>query len=185
MKSFKAEVTFSSVGLWGRCVLLIFLSAHLLFRAVARVWDMFFIGKLLLGTGIIVVTVVFHVAGLVGLAKVLPRVPLPERIWGLDAKLFGLLLTAVLGVIFVHVVESWIWALVYYGLDEFSDMETALYFSVVTSTTLGYGDLMLSAKWRILSTFEAMGGLILFGASTGFLMALVKRLIDRDQSEVK
>lgn len=79
---------------------------------------MFFFGKLLLGATIIVVTVVFHVAGRVGLAKLLPRIPVPERYQGFDSKLFGLLLTAVLGVIAVHVVEAWAWAAVYYGLSD-------------------------------------------------------------------
>ena len=59
-------------------------------------------------------------------------------------------------------------------------MKDALYFSVVTSTTLGYGDMLLSERWRLLSTFEAMGGLILFGVSTAYLLALLRRFLDSD-----
>ncbi len=50
----------------------------------------------------------------------------------------------------------------------------ALYFSVVTSSTLGYGDITLTGRWQLLANFEAMGGLILFGASTAFLNAITR-----------
>ena len=59
-------------------------------------------------------------------------------------------------------------------------MKDALYFSVVTSTTLGYGDMLLSERWQLLSTFEAMGGLILFAVSTAYLLALLRRFLDSD-----
>ncbi|MEM9322914.1 MAG: ion channel [Pseudomonadota bacterium] len=46
-------------------------------------------------------------------------------------------------------------------------MATALYFSVSTATTVGYGDIILTPAWQVLGTFESMSGLILFGASVG------------------
>ncbi len=82
----------------------------------------------------------------------------------------------VLVVIGVHTVEAWSWAALYLYLGEFSDLQHALYFSVITATTLGYGDVVLSPEWQILSAFEAMGGLILFGVSTAFLLELMGRL---------
>jgi len=82
----------------------------------------------------------------------------------------------VLIVICVHTVEAWSWAVLYLYLGEFSELQHALYFSVVTSTTLGYGDVTLSPEWQMLSTFEAMGGLILFGVSTAFLLELMRHL---------
>ena len=62
------------------------------------------------------------------------------------------------------------------GRLEFDELQPSLYFSVVTATTLGYGDVTLSERWQLLGTFEAMGGLILFGASTAFLMELMRHL---------
>ena len=78
----------------------------------------------------------------------------------------------------IHTIEAWCWAFVYLALGEFATIEDALYFSVVTSTTLGYGDVVLSDGWRLLSTFEAMGGLILFAVSAAYLLALLKRFLD-------
>ncbi len=63
-------------------------------------------------------------------------------------------------------------------LGEFTDIGDALYFSVVTSTTLGYGDITPSNEWRFLSSIEAIGGLILFGASTAFMLGVMKLLFD-------
>ena len=75
--------------------------------------------------------------------------------------------------------ESWGWATIYYILGEFSDMQQSLYFSVVTATTLGYGDLTLSDRWQLLSSFEAMGGLILFGVSVAFLFEILRPFLDK------
>jgi hypothetical protein len=53
--------------------------------------------------------------------------------------------------------------------------EEAIYFSFVTFTTLGYGDITLPEIWRILSGFEALNGVLLIGWSTAMLFAVVQR----------
>ena len=57
-------------------------------------------------------------------------------------------------------------------------MADAPYFSVVTATTLGYGDVVLGERWRLLSTFEAMGDLTLLAVSAACLLAVVRRFLD-------
>jgi voltage-gated potassium channel Kch len=83
---------------------------------------------------------------------------------------------AVLAIVAIHTIEACCWAALYYRLGEFVDFERALYFSVVTATTLGFGDVTLSARWQLLSTFEVMGGLLLFGTSTAFLLEALRHL---------
>ena len=56
------------------------------------------------------------------------------------------------------------------------DFEAAIYFSFVTFTTLGYGDLTLSDGWRLLSGIEALNGILLDGWSTAVLFAVVQRI---------
>ena len=90
-----------------------------------------------------------------------------------------LLGVAVFGIIGIHTVSAWGWAGVYVTLGEFTDLGEALYFSVVTSTTLGYGDLTLTGRWQLLASFEAMGGLILFGLSTAFLLGVTRNLFEK------
>ena len=137
------------------------------------------IEPLLVGTAIVVPMVIFHVAGLLFLSQLLKR--LAKRSPEQDPlALWWFLTVAVLAILGIHTVEAWCWGAVYLALGEFATMKDALYFSVVTSTTLGYGDMLLSERWRLLSTFEAMGGLILFGVSTAYLLALLRRFLDSD-----
>jgi len=70
----------------------------------------------------------------------------------------------------------WIWAGVLLALGQFADIETALYFSIVSFTTLGYGDVILGKEWRLLSGMMATNGLLLFSVTTAFLLELVSRL---------
>lgn len=73
-------------------------------------------------------------------------------------------------------ISAWSWAGVFLTIDAFQELEPALYFSIVTFTTLGYGDLTLSPQWRILGSFAAVNGLIIFGLNTAFLVEFTSRL---------
>lgn len=131
--------------------------------------------QMIAGTIMVVVTVLFHVACISWLVEVLEWV---DQALGFSDRIntflvFGL---AVFGIIAIHSVEAWFWAFVYKSVGQFDDIATALYFSVVTTTTLGYGDYVLSERWRVLASFQAIGGLILFGASTAFLFEIIRRV---------
>ncbi len=128
---------------------------------------------LLFGTAMVLVTTFAHAGVLYWLAAALSRMA-SKTDRALPFRVFLLALSVVLG---LHVAEIWLWAAVYMKLGEFADFATALYFSAVTATTLGYGDITLSADWRLLSTFEAMAGLLLFGVTTAFMLQLVRELI--------
>lgn len=72
--------------------------------------------------------------------------------------------------------EVWLWAGVYLMLGAIDTLEEALYFSTVTFSTLGYGDVVLDRSWRLLGSFEAANGLFLFGWSTALVFVVVQRL---------
>ncbi len=61
-------------------------------------------------------------------------------------------------------------------LGTFDAFEPARYFSVVSFTTLGFGDIVLAAEWRLLSGLSAANGLLVFGLSTAFLVEFLTRL---------
>lgn len=128
-----------------------------------------------LGAILIPLTVLFHVVCIHWLVPVLEWTGSHSAV-PLSLNTFIVMGVAVLGILVIHGIEAWFWAAVYRGLDQFEDMETALYFSVVTTTTLGYGDVILPKEWRVLASFQAIGGLILFGASTAFLFEIIRRL---------
>ena len=73
-------------------------------------------------------------------------------------------------------VGIWIWAIFFFRIGALGDLETALYFSLVTFTTLGFGDIILDKPFRLLSGLLAADGLILFGLTTAFLIEFVRSL---------
>ena len=81
--------------------------------------------------------------------------------------------TIVLIMFFVALVEVLVWAITYLLLNAIDGFEQAFYFSMVTFTTLGYGDVLLEEQWRLLGSFEAANGIIMFGWTTAIVMAAV------------
>jgi len=83
------------------------------------------------------------------------------------------------GLLMFHLVEVVVWALSYLLLmpgEKIATFEEAIYFSVVTFTTLGYGDITLADhEWRLLSGVEALNGILLVGWSTALLYAVFQR----------
>lgn len=74
-------------------------------------------------------------------------------------------------------VQMAIWAKVFTWLGEFDDFGTALYYSGVNFATLGYGDIVMSDKWRLLGPLEAANGILMFGVSTSVMTAAVMDII--------
>lgn len=79
-------------------------------------------------------------------------------------------------------VEVLAWAFTFMALGTISDLEEALYFSIVTFTTLGYGDITLSESYRLLASLEAANGIIIFGWSTAITMAVVQKFYFRSKN---
>ena len=90
----------------------------------------------------------------------------------------------VLMMFFAALLEIFIWAATYLAVGAMSAFEAALYFSTVTFTTLGYGDVTLSESWRLLGSFEAANGIILIGWTTALIFAFVHRLAAYDEALV-
>ena len=134
--------------------------------------------QMLIGMLMIVVNVVFHVTALVYLANTLDRLATSTRATNERLRSICYLSISVLFIVVVHTIEAWSWAVIYYIVGEFTEFQHSLYFSIVTATTLGYGDITLSDRWQLLATFEAMGGLILFGVTTAFLIEILRSFFD-------
>jgi hypothetical protein len=80
----------------------------------------------------------------------------------------------VLWLFLAMIIQTWVWALLYLALGALGSLEEAVYFSTVTFTTLGFGDITLDKTWRLLSSFEAANGLLMFGWSTALVFAAVQ-----------
>ena len=128
-----------------------------------------------IGGALIVITVLVHAVSLELIFKALIAVRMDIEVrW--RAVTFALV---ILAVFVAHVIEIWIWAIFYYfkaSISQIPTLEAALYFSASSFTTVGFGDLVLSEDWRLLSSFEATNGMILFGWSTAFIFAVVRHV---------
>ncbi|MCA8899775.1 MAG: two pore domain potassium channel family protein [Hyphomonas sp.] len=132
--------------------------------------------NLLVASILVVATFSIHFGGLVGLtALTRQRGMHPGQrvsVIGQGASILGM----VVGLFALHSIEIWVYALAYMLLGEFNRLETALYFATSTFTTVGFGDVILSDKWRMLSAAESMNGFLLIGWSTAFLVTLTARV---------
>lgn len=133
------------------------------------------IKDLLLGTGVISTTVLIHTVGLIGVTHLMKYVRAWFRLHRHEAGRTVAMIATVLALFLVHSVEVWLWAAVYLGLGALSDLGEAVYFSLTTFATIGYGDIVLADDWRILAALEGISGLILIGWSTAYLVAASTR----------
>lgn len=78
--------------------------------------------------------------------------------------------------VLLHLLEIAIWALLYWWRRAIAGLPDSLYFSAVTYTTTGYGDIVLPQEWRLVGAVEALTGILMCGWSTGFFFAIVSRL---------
>lgn len=91
-----------------------------------------------------------------------------------------LLISTSVFLLLIHLVQAALWALVYMalpGITEFETFEKSMYFSLVTFTTLGYGEITISSANRILSGLEAINGITLIGWSTAFMFAIFQEIL--------
>ena len=82
-------------------------------------------------------------------------------------------------VLLTHLVNIALWAVLFCLCGEFAGFEAAYYHSAVNYSSLGYGDIVMSMRWRLLGPLEAIDGIVMFGISTALIFALMMRLIER------
>jgi voltage-gated potassium channel len=130
--------------------------------------------------GLVMLTVSIHTLGTGIWVKVLQN----RQAWFTSPRLLSnlaILLSTAVFMLSLNALEAVTWAGIYLlapGVPEISTFETATYFSFITFTTLGYGDVTLRSEWQLLCGLEAMNGIFLFGWSAALLYAVVQRLWD-------
>jgi len=132
----------------------------------------------LIGSALIAITVVIHAVGTTAWVRYLARKHGGDTLWYGRRAIFVLVNTALI-VFALHALEIILWAGVYKTLvpvTELASFEEAIYFSFVTFTTLGYGDITLSEGWRLLSGIEALNGILLVGWTTAMIFSVVQNI---------
>jgi ion channel len=76
-----------------------------------------------------------------------------------------------------HLAEIGVWSLGYALLDVTPPGADRFYFAFVNYATLGYGDIVPVADWRLLGPMTAMNGVLLFGWSTAVIFEVLRRAL--------
>jgi hypothetical protein len=76
-----------------------------------------------------------------------------------------------------HLFEIAVWALFFWWQNCLPDFVSSFYFSGVTYTTVGYGDLVLPTEWRVFGPVEALTGILMCGLSTALFFAVISKKI--------
>ena len=136
--------------------------------------------KLLIGWGLMALSVAIHAVGVASAMRWLRPQSAAVRLWP-RTRLFIILAGAI---VFLHVIEIAIWGLFYAWVHAMPDRQAAFYFSAVTYTTTGYGDLVLPQEWRLVGAIEALTGILMCGWSTGFFFAVVSRMFKAEEKRL-
>nr|WP_321359494.1 ion channel [uncultured Hyphomonas sp.] len=136
--------------------------------------------NLAVATLMVAITFSIHFAGLVGLTALLRRrgSEFRRRTSRMGETLgqgIGILIV-VFSLFALHSLQIWLYAFAYLFVGELHQIETAVYFSTSTFTTVGFGDVILSHNWRMLGVAESMNGFLLISWSTAFLVSLTARV---------
>ena len=116
--------------------------------------------------GFVVHTIVMNLRGN------LHRGVLGMRIWVNMTFIMHAAMLALVG----HLAEIALWGFVLDISGAVAGIDAAIYSSAGSYTTVG-SDIVLPLRWKLLSPFEAVCGMLMFGISTAFIFAVINRLI--------
>lgn len=137
--------------------------------------------NLLIAWGLMAVCVAIHATGLTMAFRWIKRQATPPggQFWPPT----WMLIRVVGWIVFVHLLQIAVWAFYYTWNKAMPDLTSALYFSAVTYTTTGYGDLVLPQEWRLVGAVEALTGILMCGLSTGLFFALFTKAFGIQREE--
>jgi hypothetical protein len=125
--------------------------------------------KLLFALLLMSACVVLHASGLTAIFRwTQARLTRGPRIFRRDT---AMLVRFASWTVLLHLGEILLWAVLYFVGGAMKTFTTATYFSAVTYTTTGYGDLVLPEEWRLAGSVEALTGILMCGLSTGLFFA--------------
>jgi hypothetical protein len=128
------------------------------------------------GLPLIVLTVIFHAYGLGFINKEIvsrsSEKVLADQLPSMSVLVIGV---TALSAAILHALEGMIWAAAYRFLGASLDNKSAMLYSLNAITSFGHADLHLAPHWEMMGALEALNGCILFGLTTAFLFAVIRR----------
>ena len=129
-------------------------------------------------------TVIFHGLGPQALSRILGLDSTRHYEFGM-MSMRGLALTtgAALGLLVLHGIEIWAYAVLFHVTGAVPGMRDAVYFSTITFGAIGYGDGPVAEPWKLVAGIEGINGVVLIGWSVAFLVTVMDRLATHRRKE--
>lgn len=134
--------------------------------------------QIVVGAGVFALCVAVHACFMLWSVRVIgPRL----QKGGTSFALVSTMVATVGFLALAHFIEICLWAVAIGFVGAVSAEEGPLYFAFTSYTTLGYGDVVAAAEWKLLGPTSAMNGILLFGWSTAVIFqALQSAMRARD-----
>lgn len=133
--------------------------------------------QLVAGTILVVLMIIVHGLGVVGVTRLLRLEDEALRTHQLNGRAFGLLTSMALAMFTIHAIEIWIYAAFYLAVGAIGELDTALYFSASAYATLGHPDVGFPVEWRLVGAFEGLVGFLLIGWSIAVFVTDMNKLL--------
>jgi hypothetical protein len=134
--------------------------------------------QFLVGGGVNLINIAVHAVIMTSVVRV-ARASDHMRIWHPTVFLIAVMVATVSVLMVAHTLEVLVWSLAYVIVDAAPADADQVYFAFVNYTTLGYGDIVPVARWRLLGPMTAMNGVLLFGWSTAVIFEVLRRAFTR------
>ena len=137
------------------------------------------LATLLLGSLLIIGNMAIQIFAVVMVVRILlKRFSTGELGKGLKADIN--VISIVISVLFAgHLLQFATWATLFILIGQFSEFSVAFYYSTVNFTSLGYGDIVMDVRWRLLGGLEAANGVLMFGLSAGTILSVMNHVFSR------
>lgn len=132
--------------------------------------------QFLVGAGVSVCNIAIHALVMVMVVRV-ARAISRKNAWHPWLLLMAVMMATVSVLMAAHAAEVLVWSLAYHLVDAAAAEADLVYFAFVNYTTLGYGDIIPVASWRLLGPITAMNGVLLFGWSTAVIFEVLRRIL--------
>lgn len=133
---------------------------------------------ILIGTLMMAATIAIHAVAAARWLDFVGRWHARKGPKGQDQHLFWSILWTAMVLLVLHIVEANLWAILYWNLPSHAGLSSfgqTVYFSMVSFSGLGYGDVVLSPEWGIMGPIEAMTGITVFALTTAIVIAVIQK----------
>jgi len=136
--------------------------------------------ELAVATLMVLLTVVIHGAGLLALGHLMEwmeRTRGKSRISPVSGEGAVVAVLSALGLLVLHGIEIWLYALVYRVIGAVETVREAVYFSTIAYASIGFSDAAMAPEWKLLGALEGINGALLLGWSVAFFVTLMTRFL--------